>query len=256
MESILATDQERRYADFYRSLPRVRWLFRFDVRYRCRRLHEVLDDLAVDRDGADVLDVGFGGGHLLASFPRSCAVSGIDVSRSAVVAARDNPTFREFRAASFTQVAEGDPGSLPEGPFDIIVSSHTLEHVPDDAAVLAACFRRLRPGGTLAVFVPIEEPDYNEFHRRTYSVQSIEERVSRSGLTIRHVEGSMYVHGHVWKLVTIPSRRRWPVVGKLVDGLRLGTLSAISYRGLRAADAVLYRLGFGARQALVVAQRE
>jgi hypothetical protein len=65
----------------------------------------------------------------------------------------------------------------------------------------------------------------------------------------------MFVNGHVWKLLTIPSRRRWPVAGSLVDALRLGVLSALSYRGLKVADRVLYRIGVGPRQLLVIARR-
>jgi SAM-dependent methyltransferase len=160
-----------------------------------------------------------------------------------------------FASAEHAVVDEDDAHSLPAGPFDIVLSSHTLEHVPDDRATLAAIHQRLRPGGTLAVFVPIEEADYVSFHVRAYSLQSIVTRIRQAGFRIAHAEGSMYVNGHVWKLLTIPSRRHWPVAGPIVDALRLASLSALSYRGLRAADAVLYRLGFGARQALVIAHR-
>jgi hypothetical protein len=138
---------------------------------------------------------------------------------------------------------------------DIILSSHLLEHVPDDALLLSALFDRLAPGGTLAVFVPIEEPDYILFHRRNYSLQSIAERVERAGFRLRRVEGSMYVNGHVWKLLTIPSRRRWPVCGPLVDAARMATLGALPPAALERLDRCLYRMGVGARQALVVAER-
>jgi hypothetical protein len=65
----------------------------------------------------------------------------------------------------------------------------------------------------------------------------------------------MYVNGHLWKLLTIPSRRRWPIVRYLADGLRLSVLSLFPYRALRLLDGLLFRLGFGARQALVIGLR-
>ena len=105
------------------------------------------------------------------------------------------------------------------------------------------------------VFVPIEEPDYILFHRRNYSLQSIAGCVARAGLEPLTVEGSMYVNGHVWKLLTIPSRRKWPVVRHLADGLRMATLGALPYRSVRRLDRVLSSLGAGARQALVIARR-
>ena len=247
-------DQFERYDHFY---SRTRWLqqfFRFDVRYRCRRLHEVLDELRVNREGVSVLDVGFGYGDLLASFPRTCRITGAEISETAVNAAREDSRFAAFRSASFYQV-DDDARALPRGPFDLVISSHSLEHVPDDRHTLEAMYERVRPGGHVAVFVPIEEPDYNLFHRRVYSMQSIAERVEQAGFVLRHVEGSMYVNGHVWKLLTVPSRRRWPGVRWVSDALRASTLSLFSYAALRRADRMLFRLGFGARQALVIAQR-
>ena len=65
----------------------------------------------------------------------------------------------------------------------------------------------------------------------------------------------MYVNGGIWKLLTIPSRRNWPVFKPLVDGLRMASLTALTYPGIRFADAQLYRLGLGARQAFVVARK-
>lgn len=244
--------QAAAYADFYGRRDALRWLFRFDVRYRCRRLVEVAHELGLDLEGRSVLDVGFGGGHLLAAFPRSCTLCGADVSRSAVERARRDPRFHRWRGARFVEVREDDPEDLPPGPFDVVLSSHTLEHVPDDRALLAAVRRRLAPGGTFFLFVPIEEPDYNPDHVRNYSVETIRERVRDAGFEVLFVEGSMHVNGHVWKVITIPSRRRWPVLRGVVDGLRLATLSALTYRGQRFFDAALDRWGFGPRQAFLV----
>lgn len=250
-----ASSQTARYAEFYRDRRALRQRFRFDVRFRSRRTHEVLRELGFDAHGRRVLDVGFGGGDLLASFPASCRVHGVDVSRSAIDAARLDPRFRGFASARFDVVPEDDADALPAGPFDVITSAHALEHVPDDAATLAAIRARLVPDGLLVLWVPIEEPDYIPFHLRAYSMQSIVERVRHSGFVPIAVEGSNHINGHVWKLITIPSRRAWPVVGPAVDALRLASLSMLGYRGQRCADRVLHRLGVGARQALVVARR-
>lgn len=250
----IVQSQTDRYADFYRGRRALRQRFRFDVRYRQLRTHEVLRALGIPTEGARVLDVGFGGGDLLASFPRTCRVHGVDVSRSAVETARTDPRFADFASASFATVPEDDADALPAGPFDIITSAHALEHVPDDAATLHAIRSRLAPHGVLVLWVPIEEPDYIAFHLRAYSMQSIVERVRHCGFVPLAVEGSNHVNGHVWKLITIPSRRAWPVVGPLVDGLRLASLSMLGYRGQLHADRLLHRLGVGPRQALVVAR--
>jgi SAM-dependent methyltransferase len=249
-----AGTQVERYRDFYERRTWLRWLLRFDVRYRCRRLPEVLAALGIRQQGARVLDVGFGGGHLLRSFPESCHIVGADISESAVRAARRSDAYDAWPSAYFKVVSEGDPQDLPGGSFDVIVSSHTLEHVPDDLATLTAIRRRLAPWGVLCVFVPLEEPNYNPDHVREYTLESIGRRIEAAGMDVLYVEGSMCLNGHVWKVLTIPSRRRWPVLGPLVDALRGALLSLVPYELHVALDRILPRSGCEPRQALVVAR--
>jgi len=251
----LLVSQTPRYASFYSTLVRHLDGLRFDVSYRKRRLQEALVELRGEIDGLRVLDFGFGSGSLLLGFPESCRLCGVDVSDSAVQRADTDERFAVYAEARFLAVPEDRPELLPDAEFDVIVTSHALEHVSDDERVLSELFRRLAPGGTLVVFVPIEEPDYILFHRRNYSLQSIAERITKAGFELRQVEGSMYVNGHVWKLLTIPSRRRWPVFGPAVDALRMLSLGALPYALLRRLDRALFLLGVGARQALVVAER-
>lgn len=252
--AVRKVDQTQRYRAFYARGARLRWLFRFDVRYRCRRMKEVIGRLGLDVDDKRVLDVGFGTGHMLRCFPPSCRLHGAEISTSAVERANADPRYETWAAAEFTLV-DDDPARLPDGPFDVIVSSHTIEHVPDDRAFLRELRRRLLPGGVLLLFLPIEEPHYNPDHVRNYSLRGIDALVASAGFEVLRCEGSMHINGHVWKLITIPSRRRWPVLGPMVDALRLATLSAIPYRGVRALDRALDRIGLGPRQAFVVARR-
>lgn len=248
--------QASRYADFYSSLYEPVRLLRYDVAYRVKRMHEVLEQLGVAREGVRVLDVGFGWGDMLESFPRSCHVAGADISPSAVRRAEAHAGFARFASRRFVAISGDDPEELPEGPFDVVISSHTLEHVPDDRAFLRSMVRRLVPGGVAVLFVPIEEPDYCPIHLRTYSVQSLCALSRDAGLSLLHAEGNMQVEGHVWRVLSIPTRRRWPVLRYVASGFRHVTLSALPYATLRGVDRTLFRLGFGARQALVVARRD
>jgi 2-polyprenyl-3-methyl-5-hydroxy-6-metoxy-1,4-benzoquinol methylase len=251
----LLVSQTPRYASFYSALVRQLDARRFDVDYRRRRLQEVLAELHGKVDELRVLDFGFGSGSLLLAFPESCSLYGVDVSVSAVHRAEQDERFAAYAGARFQAIPEDQPELLPREEFDVVVTSHLLEHVPDDTRVLEELLARLAPGGTLIVFVPIEEPDYILFHRRNYSLQSIAERVARAGFILRQVEGSMYVNGHIWKLLTIPSRRRWPLFGPVVDALRMLSLGILPYPVLRQLDRALFLLGVGPRQALVVAER-
>ncbi|MDD5308798.1 MAG: class I SAM-dependent methyltransferase [Deltaproteobacteria bacterium] len=215
----------------------------------------MLKEMRIDCDGARVLDFGFGRGELLATFPASARLRGVDVSPSAVAAAREDPRFDRFVEAEFATVPERDFSDIFDEEFDLILSSHAIEHVYDDAALLHALHSRLAARGHLVLFVPIEEPGYIRYHQRNYSLQSIQEKVLDAGFEIVLAEGSMQINGHLWKLLTIPSRRDWPVIGPLVDGLRLVMLSLLPYAAVRLLDGLLDGLGFGPRQAIVVAKR-
>ncbi|HTM44725.1 MAG TPA: class I SAM-dependent methyltransferase [Polyangiaceae bacterium] len=255
MTSELQFSQLNRYRGFYGDWVALGNRLRFDVRYRCRRLPEVLRQLQIPRSGRRVLDIGFATGDLLATFPENCAIWGVDVSPSAIACAEHSVQLSKFSQRRFSLVQEESPWELPAAQFDIVLSSHTLEHVSDDLRVLKAAYDRLAPGGTLALFVPLEEPDYILFHLRNYSLQSITERVRQAGFTVRHVEGSMYINGHIWKLLTIPSRRNWPILKHLVDALRMIILGILPYPAMRFFDSLLYHLGVDARQALVIAEK-
>lgn len=47
--------------------------------------------------------------------------------------------------------------SLDDASFDLVLCSHVLEHIPDDARAIAEMFRVLRPGGTAIVQLPPSE---------------------------------------------------------------------------------------------------
>ncbi|HPH03638.1 MAG TPA: class I SAM-dependent methyltransferase [Spirochaetota bacterium] len=247
-------NQTKKYEHSYAKKNTLKWLFRFDVHYRCKRLAELFRKHRIDIENKRIMDFGFGGGQLLKIFPKTCSLTGADVSRSGIERARQDPDFRQYKAANFVQVKEDGVSSYPKGPFDIIVTSHTLEHVLDDLATLRAMYASLKKGGILAVFVPVEEPDYIQFHVRNYSVQGIGNLVARAGFEVVHHEGSMYVNGHLWKLITIPSRRHWPVIGQIVNGIRVVSLSLLPYPVLKLCDRFLYAIGVGARQACVIAR--
>ena len=103
--------------------------------------------------------------------------------------------------------------------------------------------------------MPIEAPGYNPDHVRTYCGKCIVNLVRSCGLELLFTETSLHVTGHVWKLLTLPSRRRWPLLGPAVDALRLVLLSMVPYRSIRRVDTAMGRIGLEGRQAFVVAAR-
>lgn len=256
MNNTMILSQSDRYAAFYQGWQGLRRAVRYDIRYRQKRLHEVLNKLNIQTTYKRVMDVGFGNGDLLASFSKSCDLTGVDVSISAVENARNDPRFKKYASSTFVKADKDNFGDLPQKIFDIVISSHVLEHLPDDQLALERINQRIAPGGYLAVFVPLEEPDYIPFHVRSYSLQTIVQRIYNAGFEVRHAEANLCVNGHIWKVITIPSRKQWPYVGPVIDAIRLTTLSSMPYPLLKLVDRTLFSLGIGARQALVIARKK
>lgn len=113
---------------------------------------------------ARVLDIGCGPGNstrvLARRFPGAKAL-GVDSSPEMIAAARrDNPDL------SFETLDAGSQLAMLGGGFDAVFSNACIQWVPDHPALLRAMLGLLRPGGWLAVQVPMnqEEPIHRLVH--------------------------------------------------------------------------------------------
>ncbi|WP_159015235.1 bifunctional 2-polyprenyl-6-hydroxyphenol methylase/3-demethylubiquinol 3-O-methyltransferase UbiG [Cognatiluteimonas profundi] len=101
--------------------------------------------------GARVLDVGCGGGLLSEALALAGAdVTAIDLAPELLKIAGlhrlESGVQVDYRRSSIEAMAASG-----EAPFDAITCMELLEHVPDPAAVIAACAGLLKPGGRLFV---------------------------------------------------------------------------------------------------------
>ncbi|MBB1060571.1 bifunctional 2-polyprenyl-6-hydroxyphenol methylase/3-demethylubiquinol 3-O-methyltransferase UbiG [Marilutibacter spongiae] len=99
--------------------------------------------------GVEALDVGCGGGLLSEAMAREgAAVTAIDLAPELVKVARlhglESGVRVDYRLQSVESLAAERPGS-----FDVVTCMEMLEHVPDPAAIVAACATLLKPGGRL-----------------------------------------------------------------------------------------------------------
>jgi 2-polyprenyl-6-hydroxyphenyl methylase/3-demethylubiquinone-9 3-methyltransferase len=134
------------------SILAHRW---WDKNSEFKPLHEInplrlkFIDSTVDLQGKRVLDVGCGGGILSESMSQKNAdVTGIDLGEKALKVAQlhslESGVKIDYRLIAVEELAQQEPES-----FDVVTCMEMLEHVPDPAAVVAACARLLKPGGTL-----------------------------------------------------------------------------------------------------------
>ena len=107
-----------------------------------------------------VLDCGVGTGALSSALARALAtpfeLDAIDISRSMLERAR-----RSFRDTGLeATLRHGDVSELPygSGGFDLVMTSHVLEHLADPAAALSEMVRVLKPGGLLVTCLTRRSP--------------------------------------------------------------------------------------------------
>jgi 2-polyprenyl-6-hydroxyphenyl methylase/3-demethylubiquinone-9 3-methyltransferase len=99
--------------------------------------------------GLSAIDVGCGGGILAEAMARNGAeVSGIDLAdkplKVAELHALDSGVPVRYEKIPVEDIAAREPESR-----DLVTCMEMLEHVPDPAAVVAACARLAKPGGRL-----------------------------------------------------------------------------------------------------------
>ena len=97
--------------------------------------------------GKKVLDVGCGGGILSeAMAQRGAQVSGIDMGEAPLNVAKlhalESGLSIDYQKIPVEELAQQQPAS-----FDVVTCLEMLEHVPDPASIIRACYALCKPGG-------------------------------------------------------------------------------------------------------------
>lgn len=99
--------------------------------------------------GKTLLDVGCGGGILAeAMAQRGARVCGIDMGEAPLAVARIHQ-LESGVDINYRQLTAEDLAAEQPGHYDVVCCLEMLEHVPDPAAVVAACATLAKPGAAL-----------------------------------------------------------------------------------------------------------
>lgn len=128
-----------------------RW---WDPEGEFRPLHEMnplrlewIDRRCGGLNGLRAADIGCGGGILAESMAASGAtVTGIDLAEAPLTVAKLH-LLESGQQVEYLQMAVEELAAQREGEYDVVTCMEMLEHVPDPAAVIAACHRLVKPGG-------------------------------------------------------------------------------------------------------------
>jgi len=209
---------------------------------------------------ARLLDVGCGTGrHLLELSRFPGLLIGLDTSKEDLhkteylflLTARQRPVVASVRMVQ----GVGEYLPFPDEFFEQVICTETLEHVPDDRAVLRELVRVLRPNGVLAISVPDEyserllwrlSPRYRNTpggHVRIYRRKELRRLLQESGIEPFSVEYRHSLEAIRW-LVHSVIDKEWGKPGRISRAIRwlLDRPSHRNWRLLAGCDALGNRI--------------
>lgn len=133
-------------------------------------------------DAAKVVDFGAGAG----TFALPLIHSGVDL-----ICVEPDVSLRGGLSASGATVA-ASLDEIDDESVDLIYTLNVLEHTSDDAATVRLLTAKLKPGGSLLVYVPAFQMLFSSFdtrvgHLRRYDRESLRRLVATAGLQVTRV---------------------------------------------------------------------
>ncbi len=127
----------------------------WDPESEFRPLHQInplrlnwITQCAGPLDGRRIVDVGCGGGILSEAMARQGAqVLGVDLAERSLKVAQLHAMEAGIENVQYREVAAEVLADEQPGQFDIVTCMEMVEHVPDPAAIVAACAKLVKPGG-------------------------------------------------------------------------------------------------------------
>ncbi len=119
---------------------------RLDDRSRHQKAQKIISILSTHCDfrNANVIDIGTGSGHIISDIARGCkSATSVDLYDERV----------EKRGYLFRKVQD-ERLPFKDGAFDVAISNHVLEHVPNQRMHIAEIHRVLKRGGVFYLATP------------------------------------------------------------------------------------------------------
>lgn len=154
---------------------------------RTRAIQKYLDlEMGAAAPGSErpILDIGGGAGNMAHHLAHYGRVFGMDFNPRPLVVAQQ-------RGLEVVH-ASGCELPFPDAYFDLVACLDTIEHIPDELAVLREVERVLKPGGKVIITVPAfmwlwSYNDEINAHQRRYTVPELQQKLELNGLPVTRV---------------------------------------------------------------------
>ncbi|MFH1461676.1 MAG: class I SAM-dependent methyltransferase [bacterium] len=175
--------------------------YRYDVGSYCTRKIIISN---ISKKNGNLLEIGTGISSILQDI-KNFDLYGIDYSQNAIDFTQKLLNNINIKASLAVGNAEKLP--YPDNFFDVIISSHTLEHIENDISVINECYRTLKVNGELIIFVPgrisglaTKEEFESHGHYRYYNLKRFKdlENSTNKRLILSKIIYPHKIHNFIW----------------------------------------------------------
>lgn len=239
--------------DQYYNKPAWWFRWRYDTQIKKKTCFALLKKLNIDWSNKKIFELGFGSGDILFSFPRSCEISGVELSASAVEQAKARAKKNGYTRYTFSSLDNGGTLPLSDLSVDLVIASHVLEHVPDEIETLKEIFRVLKVGGAFIVLIPVNERFEDPHHVRKFSFESCKSLCEQKGFSFLFGFQNELMFYMVEKLYWNRTKKAWGIKANVARVLFNILAAPLPFWFCKLLDGVLEKVtGLPPRQAALL----
>jgi len=235
----------RTFDNYYDKPP---WWFslRYDTQYKKKTCIELIKRNKIIVDDKKILELGFGSGDILLSFGKS-DLHGVEMSNSAISFVLKKAKKKKI---ANIKLENNSDGSLPysDNCFDIIIASHVMEHVENDAITISEINRVLVDGGYCIILIPINENYDDPKHIRKYSTKSFLDLIKINQFNIVDNYENEYLFHLVESFYYRKLNKKWKILRPIIVLIFNLPLALIPYRVYGIFEYFFKKLKYQPRQ--------